>query len=56
MVKLENAASFIFLPYLYNMHKTLYGGSYLICNIKVTISVRYTMTADKKCQSRELKL
>ena len=40
--------NFIFLKYLYNMHKTLFGGGYLICNIKFTISVSYTMTVEKK--------
>ena len=54
--KPENAATFFFLQNYYNMHKTLLGGGYLICNIKVTIFLDCTMIADKKCQSREMKL
>ena len=30
------------------MQKTLFGGGYVICNIKVTIFLRCTMIADKK--------
>ena len=45
-----------FLQNYYNMHKTLLGGGYLICNIKATIFVDCTMIADKKYQSREMKL
>ena len=56
MLQLENGATFFFLENLYNMHKTLFSGVYLICNIKVTICLRCTVIADKNCQSRELKL
>ena len=52
MLKLENAGTFFPLQYLYNMHKTLFGGGYVICNIKVTISEGCSVIADKKCQSR----
>ena len=56
MLKLENGATFFFfLQYLYNMHKTLFGWGYLICNIKVTIFVRCTPIADKKCEPRDIK-
>ena len=48
ILKLENAATFFFLQNHYNMHKTLFRGGYLICNIKVTIFVGCTMIADKK--------
>ena len=49
MLKLENAATFLFLQYLYNMHKALFGGFYLRCNIRVTIFVRCTMIRNKNC-------
>ena len=44
------------LENLYNIHKTLFSGVYLICSVKVTICVRCTVNIDKNGQSRELKL
>ena len=47
MLKLENSDTLFFLQYLYNMHKPLFSGGYLICNIRVTIFVHCTMIGDK---------
>ena len=54
MLKLENAV--FSLEIFYNMHKTLVSGVNLIFKMKITICVGGTMIADKKCQSRNLKL
>ena len=51
ILKLENAATFFSLQYLYNMQKTSFSGGYVICNIKATIFVCCTMINDKKKMS-----
>ena len=41
MLKIENVGNFFSLQYLYNMHKALFGGGYVICNIKFTCTLYY---------------
>ena len=54
MLKVENVGKLFSLQYLYNMHKTLFFGGYLLCNIKDTIFVRCTIIADKKSVSQKI--
>ena len=54
MLKLENASKFFSLQYLYNMHKTLFAGGYLIYYIMVTIFLRCSMIANKKLSVKRI--
>ena len=54
MLKLENASKFFSLQYLYNMHKTLFAGGYLIYYIMVTTFLRCSMIADKKLSVKRI--
>ena len=54
MLKLQNAGTFFSLQYLYNMHRTLFPGAYLIYYIMVTIFLRCSMIADKKLSVKRI--